>query len=62
MLRHLPGEFLVGGQHLAQLHERAHDGDIHLNGPLAAENGREHRYAVLGKRPRQFSASAAASV
>jgi hypothetical protein len=52
MLRHLPGEFLVGGQHLTKLYERAHDGDIHLNGPLAAENRGKHCYPVLGKRPK----------
>jgi hypothetical protein len=37
MLRHLTRQFLVGGKHLAEFHERSHDSDVHLNGPCCAE-------------------------
>ena len=31
-------QFLVGGQHFAQAHERSHDGNVDLYGPRAAQN------------------------
>lgn len=37
------GQIAVGGEYLANLHEGADDGDVHLNGPLAAENAGQRK-------------------
>jgi hypothetical protein len=46
------GEFLVQGQRLAQPHEHAHDGDIHLHSPFTSQDTGKHGHARLGKRTR----------
>src|SRR5260221_1799630 len=32
-----------------QMHERAHDEDVHRDGPTASKNARQHRDALLGE-------------
>src|SRR5687767_2091389 len=45
----LAGQIGMTGEELSQTHEGPHDGDIHFDGPLAAENAGEHRDALLGE-------------
>jgi hypothetical protein len=35
-------ECFIGANHLPQVDERSHDGDVHLNRPFAMEYAREH--------------------
>ena len=44
-----PRQFAICFEHLAQLHERAHDRDVHFHSALALQHTREHRDALLGK-------------
>jgi hypothetical protein len=43
------GQLLVGDQQFAQLNECSHDLDVHGDSAFAVENGRQHRYALLGE-------------
>lgn len=47
MLRHFPGQVLIRGQNLAEPDKSPHDGNVDLNGLLAAENAGEHGDAFL---------------
>ena len=54
------GKLGVCRKNFSQAHERPHDLDVDANGPLAAENAREHGDALLGEGQRQvFSVPAA---
>ena len=48
-----PGQFLVGADPLAQLHECPHDVEAHLDGAGAVEDGGGHDGAVLGEGERR---------
>jgi hypothetical protein len=39
----------MGGEVLSQSNKRADDEDVQLNGAIAGQNGRKHRYSVLGE-------------
>ena len=47
--RKLSRQFAIGFERLAQLHEGAHDRDVHLHGALAFEHARKHGDALLGE-------------
>jgi hypothetical protein len=55
-------EFLVGAEHLAQLHEGAHDVDAHLDGGGAVEDVSSLDGTMLGEGVGSVAATAAASV
>jgi hypothetical protein len=40
-------DLVVGGQPLAQLDEGPHDGNVHFDGPLAAQNAGEHGHTLI---------------
>ncbi len=42
-------QVLVGGEHLTELHEGPHDGDVDLNCTVAAEDAGGHSHTLLGK-------------
>ena len=48
-IRDFPAQIFVCGEHGAKLEKRTHDGDVDLDGAVAAENAREHGDAVLRK-------------
>ncbi len=56
-LSELMSQFGVGGQYSAQMHERAHDGDIDQDGALAPEHTRKHGYTLFRKNIRQIPAA-----
>jgi hypothetical protein len=60
-LREAAGQFLVGAEQLAQLHEGAHHVDAHLDGARAVEDRGGHDRAVLGEGVRQVLAMLAAA-
>ena len=49
VLLDLAGEFGIGGQHLPDFDESAHDGHVYFNGPVAVENSGKHGYALFGE-------------
>lgn len=49
VLLDLAGESAIGREHLAELHERAHDGDVDLRGAFSAQHAGKHRHALLGE-------------
>src|SRR6185503_8566570 len=55
VLLDLAGQVAVGGENLADLHEGPHDGDVHLNGALAAKHAGQHRHAEFGEDVRRLS-------
>ena len=52
------GQFLAAGQYLAELYERADDEDVHLHGPWAVQDRREHGHAVFGEGIREGASAA----
>jgi len=45
----LLGEVAVGIHEAAELDEGAHDGDVHLDGPLGPQHAGKHGHALLGE-------------
>src|SRR5438067_12618741 len=45
----------IGLRRLAQLHKRAHDGNVDLDRALAVQHARQHRYTLFCERVRQMS-------
>jgi hypothetical protein len=43
------GEIAIGIHEPAELDEGAHDGDVHLDGPLGTKDAGEHGDALLGE-------------
>lgn len=52
-LRDFAALIFVRGQNGAKLDEGAHDGDVEVNGALAAEDGREHGDTLPGEDDRR---------
>ena len=57
----LPGQVCMGGKHLAQSNECAHDFDIDLDGTLTSQHAGKHCYALLGKHIGQVPPTASPS-
>jgi hypothetical protein len=55
----LAGQVLVSPQDFAELDKGAHDGDVDLDGPIAAEDTGKHSNALLGEGVREISTTAA---
>lgn len=49
VLGHFAGEVGVFGQDVADADEGSHDFDVHFDGAFAAEDGRQHGYALFGE-------------
>jgi hypothetical protein len=59
-LDELAQDLAVDRERPAQLHERAHDRDVHVDRLAASRDAGEHGHALLGKRIRQIFDVAAA--
>lgn len=55
----LAAQVLVSGEHGANLEEGAHDGDVDLNGAIAAKNAGKHGNAVFRESKRKIATATA---